>query len=160
MNERQRTIRLMGTLLCMFLLQIAFGPLLHLQGYSANLALTSLLVASLYGEAVQGCRFGLFMGILEASFAARYVGSIIVSRVIAGVVIGSLEERVFRDNVFIAALTAAVGTLATESLFFLIAPQPHVARWFTGIGVETVLNGILGMLVFPVFHWAGGKAKV
>ncbi|MEP6756988.1 MAG: hypothetical protein ABJA67_15895 [Chthonomonadales bacterium] len=159
MSDNQRSFRIVGVLLFLFLVQIAIGPILHIRGHYANLSLTGLLVASLYGGAVQGCRLGLLMGILEASFAVRYVGSIIVTRVIAGFVIGSMEERIFRDNIAIACLTAAGGTLAAETLFFVVAPQPAVIRWFTGIVVESVLNGLLGLLVFPLFHLALRKSK-
>ena len=159
MSETRRAIRVTCLLITLFLLHLAIGTILSIRGYPANLALTALLVSSLYGNSVQGCKLGLCMGLLEASFAARFVGSIIVSRVLIGFAVGSLEERLFRDNVVIAIITAFVGTLLAEGLFYLIAPQPHVVRWFTSVGVEACLNTLLAIIIYPLFHIAVKNTK-
>src|SRR5258707_1283391 len=97
----RRTTRLVVVLLLAFALHAAFGRRLTIAGARPSLSLTALLAACLFTDGETGAWLGFLAGMLEASFAARFIGSIIVTRTLAGFLVGFLEERIFRDNVFV-----------------------------------------------------------
>ena len=90
-----------------------------------------------------------FAGLLEASYAPTFFGSLLVTRLVAGAVVGSLEFRVFRDNAPFALLTVAAGTPLVEGLFYLFAPQPNPGSWFLGVAKET---GYHALLALPAYY--------
>ena len=147
MNPRTLRIRLAVFLLVSFVIHAAMGGDLVIRGARPNLALTSLLVCGLFVDAGTGAWFGAMIGVLEAAYLDRYVGSVIVSRILPGFALGALEERVFRDHSLIAVAAAGIGTIVTECLFALFAPQPHALRWLVRTGLSAVYNGALAIPV-------------
>jgi rod shape-determining protein MreD len=152
MNPRLLRIRLTLFLAAAFVIHAALGGDLAIRGARPNIALTSLMVCSLYVDAAAGAWFGLMVGLLEASYLDRFVGSVLVSRILPGFVIGTLEERIFRDSVFIALAAAVLGTIASECLFFLFAPQPHALRWLVRTAQSALYNGALSIPIYMVVH--------
>lgn len=155
-SEGTIRLRLTIVLLLAFLLQAAFGSRMVLFGAYPNISLTVLLVSCLFTGANTGAFLGFLLGLLEASYLNRYVGSVLVSRTLVGWAVGLMEESIFRDNLLIALATALVGTLAAESCFFIFAPQPHVTRWairtLATAGYNTALTIPLYLLLHRVLH--------
>jgi rod shape-determining protein MreD len=143
--------RLVSALLLAFALHAAFGGHLIIGLARPNISLTALLTACLFVNTETGTLLGFMIGLLEASFAARTIGSYIVSRTLAGFLVGLLEERVFRDTVFVATATAFVGTLVVDTIFFAFAPQPNALRLFTGTLLQAVCNAILAIPMYLFF---------
>jgi rod shape-determining protein MreD len=143
-----RRIRLALALLAAFILDTAFGRTFEIYGARPNFGLVTLLIACLYVDSNLGAWLGFGLGLLEASYASRYVGSLIVSRSLPGFFVGMLEERIFRDSVFVALLVVLLGTATVEGLFFIFAPQPHVVRYFTRAGTECLLNASAALPVY------------
>lgn len=152
MSPKAPPLRLAFFLLAAFVVHAAFVGDIAVHGARPDLGLTSLLICCLFVDAPTCAWLGLMAGALEASYTNRYVGSFIVSRTLIGFVLGSLEERIFRDNILIAIAAAVLGTMATESLFFLFAPQPHALRWLVRTGQAALYNGILSVPLYPVIR--------
>src|SRR5437870_236446 len=119
MNVEQRHARLVIALLLAFALDKAFGDLLTIRQARPNLVLCTLLIGCLYVGSNSGAALGFLAGLLEASYAAVYIGSFLVSRSLAGFAVGILEERLYRDSPIIALLAVALGTPLVEGCFFL-----------------------------------------
>jgi rod shape-determining protein MreD len=151
-NAIPRSIRLGAVVLFAFTLNAAFGSAMEFHGARPNLAVTTLLLCCLYADANLGAQLGFFLGLLEASFAARYVGSFIVTRSLAGFFVGILEERIFRDSPIVALLVVPAGTLFTEGCFFLFAPQPHVLRWLTRTLLQVLYNTALAIPIYLIIR--------
>jgi rod shape-determining protein MreD len=147
MSAGQR-IRLTLALLLSFTLHIAFGSSLSLFNAQPNLALLTLLVCCLFCGPRTGAFAGFFTGLLEGSYAAGYLGSFLVTRSLAGWLVGALDERLFRDNPLIAMGIAFLGTLLAECCFFLFAPQPHPARYFLNALTGSLYNAALALPLY------------
>src|SRR2546426_12333237 len=101
MKDRRRRGVLIGALFVGFVLQAAFASDLQIRSARPNLALATLLVECLFVGSNTGAVLGFLLGLLDGAYAARYVGSLIVSRALAGFGVGILEDRVYRDNVVV-----------------------------------------------------------
>jgi rod shape-determining protein MreD len=150
MRREVRRLPVILFLLAAFVVHCALAGDMAIRGARPDIALTSLLVCCLFVDSSTGAALGFLVGLLEASYADQFVGSIIVSRTLTGMLLGALEERVFRDNVFMAIAAAVLGTVATETLFFLFAPQPHALRWFIRTGEASLYNGALSIPIYLV----------
>lgn len=140
--------RLALALVLAFALNAAYGSRLTIANARPNLSTTALLTACLFADCEMGAWLGFMVGMLEAAFAARFIGSFIVTRTLAGFLVGLLEERIFRDNIFVAAAAVFVGSLFIDACFFLFAPQPHVARWFTSSLMQAAFNCALALPLY------------
>src|SRR5438093_489256 len=110
-NKGPRRALLVVTLILAFILHAAFSSSMQVRFARPNIALTTLLVECLFVGPNTAAVLGFILGLLEAAYAARYVGSLIVSRAIVGFSGGILEDRIYRDNVFVAVGVVALGTL-------------------------------------------------
>jgi rod shape-determining protein MreD len=154
-------VRLGAAILAAFILNAAYGSALQIKDARPNLGLTALLISCLFIGANSSAILGFGLGLLEASYTSMYVGSYIVTRSLAGWLVGLLEERIFRDNLFIAVLIVFLGTLFVHGCFFLFAPQPRVAQWFLRTLYEAAYNTALAIpAYFLIRRLARPKQKL
>lgn len=153
---RAKRARLAAAVVAAFILQAAFGGDLAVAGIRPNLALTTLSVACIFVGPVTGALLGFLCGLLEASFAALFVGSYLVTRSVAGWAVGALEERVFRDNLVFAAITTFLVSLLAEVAFFLFAPQPDAGTFALATLGAAAYNGVLAVPVYLLVRRSAG----
>jgi rod shape-determining protein MreD len=146
-----RSVRMVLALLVAFAVHAAYDHQLSIRSARPSLSLTALLTICLFTNSQRGAWLGFMVGLLEASYASRFIGSFIVTRTLAGFLVGLLDERIFRDNVLVAAATAFVGTLFVDTCFFVFAPQPHALGWFTSTLHEAVYNTVLAIPLYYLF---------
>lgn len=118
-----------------------------------NVCLCAMLLSSLFVGPNTASGLGFWAGLLEASYAATDVGSLIVSRTLAGFGVGVLEERIFRDHVLVAVAAAFLGTLGAEGCFFVFAPQAHARAWAAATTGEAVANALLAVPMYYATRW-------
>lgn len=151
MSAGRRNVRLVIFLLLASVLHTAFSDKITVWGARPNLALTALLTACLFVDGNTGALLGFFVGLLEGSYAAMYVGSFLVTRTISGWQVGLLEQRVFRDSLPVVFLVVLGGTILTESCFFLFAPKQHLLRWLTWL-IQTLTGALYNtVLAVPLY---------
>src|SRR5579862_3652586 len=114
MSASRRSMRLTLALLIAFVLHVAFDNVLRIGAAVPNLTTTTLLIACLFLGPNEGAALGFLTGLLEGAFVSQDVGSFLVTRSLAGFSVGVLEDRLFRDNLFVAVLTVLVGSALTE----------------------------------------------
>jgi rod shape-determining protein MreD len=152
MSGRRTWIALGLFLLAAFCVHVAHVTDMQIYSARPNLTVMALLVGCLFLDAGSGAVFGFLCGALEASYAGIFVGSILVSRSIVGFALGAMEERVFRDNVFVAMLLTLLGTFAVEALFYLFAPQPNFPGWAVRVAGESVYNAVLALPAYLILR--------
>lgn len=135
-------------LIGLFTLHAAFASSLCYRDWRPNLALTGLFLAALFAGPNAGAVMGFCTGLMEASFVCDDVGSFIVTRTLAGFAVGALEDRIYRDNIFVALVIVLQGTLLVHGCFFLVAPQPHALLYATRAAEECLYNGALAIPLF------------
>lgn len=145
------TLRLIVAILIAFVFHAAYDSEISIGAARPSISLTVLLIASLFATAETGAWIGFLTGILESAYSAQFVGSYIVTRTLAGFLVGLLEERIFRDNLFVAVATVCSGTFFVEMCFFVFAPQPHPVQWFKLTALQAVYNSLLAIPIYGLF---------
>src|SRR5207249_3679689 len=91
MSVHRRPEVLFAIVLGAFVLHAALADNLQLWGARPNLTVVALLICSLYTGPGLGAGLGFFAGLLEASYLPVVFGSLLATRIAAGVAVGSLE---------------------------------------------------------------------
>ena len=145
-----RMTRLVILLVAAFVFHAAYDGRLAFGSAQPSLSLTVLLTSALFVNAETGAWLGFLAGVLEASYSPRFVGSYIVTRTLAGFLVGMLEERIFRDSVFVAIATVFIGTIGVDTVFFAFAPQRQALIWFKLSILQAVYNAVLAIFVYAI----------
>lgn len=108
-----------------------------------------LLVGVITGPrraALQGFIGGYICGVL----AGVSLGSFMVSRILAGYVIGLAQNVMVRDNPLVAWASVFVGTVLAEAMMFLMNPTFPPLLWMETTLKEAILNALLSILIYPL----------
>jgi rod shape-determining protein MreD len=161
MNPRtRRGLFLYAVVFIAAIAQAAWGGGIRFYGAQPDLLTAVAIVCALFCDANGGAGVGFVAGLLLASLAGPPqggFGSLIVSRTLVGFAVGWLEERIERDNPFLAVAFVFVGTLLAESLFFLFAPQRHISHWARSLALTTLYNTILAYPLYVVVRRIVGE---
>lgn len=148
--------RVAGTAVALFLallVQATFASTLQVAGARPDFLLCVALILSLFTHVNGAATTGFFAGLLHASLAAPPqggFGSLIVSRMLACALIGWLEERLYRDHMLSALVLVTIGTVLAELLYFVIAPHPNILHWAHHMGLTSLYNGALSLILYPI----------
>ncbi len=107
---------LSGLLLLAFLVQSVFGSYLSIRGIAPNVVLTVVVAYGLLFGWEVGLGAGVLGGLLLDLVAGRFIGIHVLSLGVVGLAVGLVEERVFKDNVLLAAIGGLVGSLVSQAL--------------------------------------------
>ncbi|MGC8668516.1 MAG: hypothetical protein ACP5VE_10420 [Chthonomonadales bacterium] len=154
MNRNHRWLPLAVCVTAASVLNLVISPEFASRSFRPNVGLCALLVCCLFVGPNTASALGFWAGLLEASFTATDIGSLIVSRTVAGFGVGILEERIFRDHVLVAVAAAFLGTLGAEGCFFLFAPQAHVGVWAAATAGEATANALFAVPMYYGVRWA------
>lgn len=110
---------LAGLLLTAFLVQSVLGPFLAIGGVTPNVVLVMVIVFGLLFGWEVGMGAGIVGGLLIDLTIGLVIGSHLLALGLVGLVVGQVEERVFKDNLFLAALGGAVGSLVGQVVSML-----------------------------------------
>ena len=150
------------TLFLAALAQSVWADAMQIRGARPDILTAAAILGALFCDANGGAALGFAAGLIHASLAAPPnggFGGLIVSRTLVAATIGWLDERVFRDNALIAVALVAGGTALAEGLFFLFAPQPHVAQWAKAVLLTTLYNTILALPLYFLIRRLTGETK-
>lgn len=131
---------LAGILLLAFLVQSVLGSFLAIRGIAPNVLLIVVIAYGLlFGWQVGGAA-GVIGGLLLDLTTGRYIGIHVLSLGIVGLALGLVEERVFKDNILLAALGGLLGSLVSQTIVLL-------ALWIFGWQISLV--GSLRSTILP-----------
>jgi rod shape-determining protein MreD len=141
-------MRLAWLLLTLAVLQLAL-PSVYLFGAARpNILLTGLLCSALLLPPSHAAVVGFGCGLIEASWSATTVGSLLLTRTVSAWIVGLLDQRLYRDSVALAVVTAGVGTLAAETMLFVFAPRTGAALFLKTLLGTAALNAVCAVPVF------------
>ena len=157
--QTARAFRLSLALLTAALVQLALVPGIGIRSVRPDLLLATALLSSMFSEANGGAGLGFCAGLIHACFAAPPLGgfgSLLFSRTLVCFGVGWLEERIYRDNGLLAVVIVGLGTLLTEGVFFVLAPQRHLVLWARSVGGTTLY---IVVFAYPLYlllrRWLG-----
>ena len=106
-------------LLLAFLVQSVFGSYLSISGIAPNVVLTVVVAYGLLFGWEVGLVSGVVGGLLLDLMAGRFIGIHVLSLGVVGLMVGLVEEHVFKDNILLAALGGLAGSLVSQGLVVL-----------------------------------------
>lgn len=107
---------LAGILLLAFLMQSVLGPFLAVRGVVPNVVLVVVVAYGLLFGWQVGLGAGVMGGLLLDLTAGQLIGSHLLSLAVTGLLVGLVEEHVFKDNILLAALGGIVGSLVGQTV--------------------------------------------
>lgn len=110
---------LAGLLLTAFLVQSVLGPFLAIGGVIPNVVLVVVIVYGLLFGWEVGLGAGVVGGLLIDLTIGQLIGSHLLALGLVGLVVGQVEERVFKDNILLAALGGAAGSVVGQLVMML-----------------------------------------
>lgn len=137
-------------LLVAVVLQGGLAGHLRVGGYLPDFVLTVVLCLGLLTGAAPGGVIGFVGGALEGILVGASPGGFLVSRIAAGLAVGIVSERLFRENWLVPVTLVFAGTVLAELIFFFITPTFGLL-FSLRLGVaEGIWNGALGALLYPL----------
>lgn len=110
----------------------------------------------------QGGMFGFGVGLVEDLFVAKFIGMNALIKAIAGLGIGALEKRIYKENIFVPIIVVAVGTVIAGLgfyLFSLILNVPVSLSYFKTIMLPTLLYNIILTPLIKVLFFRTKKRR-
>ena len=102
---------------------------------------------------------GLCGGFLFAALCGANFGSFMVSRSVAGGLLGKLPRSVQRDNAYVPTIAVFIGTIVAEVVYFIMSPASPVGWWTKMLLAQAVYNTIITLPVYWLLQRALGKPK-
>ncbi len=152
MTARFQLLRAIILLIFAAFLQGMWANAMRIGWAEPNFILTFMLVAGLFADLQAAPWLGFAAGLIESSFLSVYLGSYLVSRSLATAGVALLGDRFYIDRVEAAIPVVGIGTLLTEGLFYLFAPQYPFTVWGARVLGEAVYNVALAIPAFILLH--------
>lgn len=132
-------------------LQTSLAPRLLLLGSQPDFVFAVVIAGALLADAATGAMLGFAGGLVSAALVGDTVGTLLVSRTLAGFAAGQVGARLFRTSALVIVAGAALAFLVAAGTFALCAPAVF-ARNGTGPAVGSVVVGLFwnALLVFPI----------
>jgi hypothetical protein len=93
---------------------------------------------------------GFLVGWMEGAMIAQTLGSHLLSRTIAGFLIGWVPVWLERANPLMPILASIALVLTADSLLFLMAPRGDWLEWSLRLTGKFLYNGVLALPIYLV----------
>lgn len=149
-------IILLMVLFLNFFLQSTIIPYMSILGVVPNTALLIVISISLLKGKYYGGFTGLFIGILQDIVFSSVVGINAFIYFFAGYLIGLVENKLSRDNLFIPLIFSIIGTIYYNFsyyifMFFLSLDIPFLLFTKNIMIIEIIYNAVLSIPVYILF---------
>lgn len=126
------------------ILQSTLFQQIEIYGVAPNTALILVISFAIYSGRNKGAVIGFFVGILQDIIFGRTIGLNALVFMIVGYLIGLMDQKIFRDNLFIPFIFTALATIIYEMINLLLI-------FLLGYRIE-LLNIIKKMLIIEVIY--------
>lgn len=139
-----------------FILQSTIFPYVAIIGVVPNTALLIVMSISLLKGKYYGSFIGLAMGLLQDIVFSSVIGINGFIYFFAGYLIGMIENKLSRDNMFIPILFSIIGTIYYNFayytfMFFLSKDIPFLSFTRNIIIIEIMYNIVLAIPIYKLF---------
>lgn len=92
----------------------------EIYGVAPNTALILIISFSIYLGKNKGATLGFFVGLLQDIILGRIIGLNALVFMVIGYIVGLMDQKIFKENLLIPFILAAVGTLFYEIINLLL----------------------------------------
>ncbi|MBC8103948.1 MAG: rod shape-determining protein MreD [Cytophagales bacterium] len=131
-------------------------PLHALTGAQPDFLLTVVLCTALLSDAATGCVLGFVGGLLSAALIGQTLGTLLVTRTIAGFLAGRFTARVFQANLLVIVLGVFIASLAAYVLQALShPPRTGLTPWLQATLGGGIWNAALALPIASLLRHSG-----
>ncbi len=135
-----------------YILETSVFQMVRISGVMPNVSLVLVVTFCVVFGRREGMILGAFSGLLTDLFVTKVLGINFMLYLLIAWVIGSLEDSIFKDNFLTPIVLTAVSTIVYQAIylgiFFLFRSPFDDTRLFMIVGIEIVLNAIVGVFLY------------
>lgn len=137
-------------------LQSTFLSFYSFKGAIPNLVLIFVVFfALLNGNRKNAAIYGFLCGLLEDLYIGRFIGINALALAATAFLIGSLEGRVFKENLLVGIITVILGTFINSIFLFLLSLMSYNLLHldisiFINMWYQSIYNILLAI---PIYAW-------
>lgn len=128
--------------------QGALAPRMSLGGAMPDFLLVTIAVFGLFCNRRGGLLLGFWAGLIHGAMAGANLGAYVVTRSVAGMLVGSLKGFEFEPNSVVAGIQGAVLTVVAQVFLMLISPSGSIPRFLLVTIESAMINGVLAAVLF------------
>lgn len=135
-------------------LQGTFLTHLRLFGVLPDLVLILVVCYALLKGATEGAIVGFFCGLLADVFTGSLLGVNALSKMLIGYLVGLTEEKVFKENPWVAVVALAITTIFDNLLLFLcykafaVLPNLGIMGFIQVLWPTIIYNSFLALFIY------------
>ncbi len=139
-----------------FFLQSSIFPYISVFGIVPNTALIIVISIALYKGRFYGGFVGLIIGMIQDIVFSPVIGVNAFIYFFAGYLVGLVENKLTKDNIFIPILFSILGTIYYNFsyyvfMFFLSRNIPFLSFAKDILVIETIYNCVLSIPIYKLF---------
>ncbi|NMB09066.1 MAG: rod shape-determining protein MreD [Tissierellia bacterium] len=134
-----------------FIFQSTLLHMFSIYGVIPNTALILVNTFALLGGKKTGGTVGLFAGLLQDVFFGGVIGINAFIYFIIGYSIGILDEKVFKENLFLPFITVVVSTFVYHIVYYLFMTFLSIEVSFTIMAKNILVKEILYNSILSIF---------
>lgn len=153
-----------GCILLLLVMQTTFPEYALFLGVKPNLMLVFTICAALVNGSATGAFIGAGAGLALDLLSGKIIGINALLGMYAGVAVGLINKRIFRNNIFILLLSVFTTSFVYEGLMFLLYFffKTGFASFTFGPIIKTVLpealyNCIVSLIIYRVIFVVSNK---
>lgn len=148
-----RSIIISLIILFNLILQSTLFQWFKIYGVVPNTSLILVISFAIYSGRNEGAIIGFFMGILQDIIFGRTIGLSALILMIVGYLVGLMDQKIFRDNLFVpfilTALTTVFYEIANLLLIFLLGYKIELLNIMKKMLITGVIyNSIVSLIVY------------
>ncbi|WP_010251445.1 rod shape-determining protein MreD [Acetivibrio cellulolyticus] len=137
------------------LIQSTLGSSMSVYGVKPNIILVVIVIVGLLRNNIEGAIVGFFCGLLQDSVSGMVIGFYTLLGLYLGLVIGSINKKLYRENILIAVFFTFLSTIVYEYLVyflntFLRRPLGFIYPMQNVILPEAIYNSVISIFVFII----------
>ncbi len=139
--------------------QLALGPRLAIFGAQPSFLLCVLAVVGPTVGRQKSTFLGFAIGVISGAIAGINMVHFVISRTVAGFLVGWSNELRIEANVATVAICAAGCTVIAQILLMLLAPPPAIIPYLNATILSAIYNGVIAVPMFLAARQVLGLPK-
>lgn len=150
---RKKLITFTIYIFCITLLQTNFMGFIEVYNIKPNLFIILIVSIALLRGNVEGAAVGFFTGLVQDLISGRIIGLYALLGLYIGFIMGSVNKRLYRENILISIFFTFIATIFYELVVFLTVLLSGINTDFikaltTIILPEAIYNGVMSIPIF------------
>lgn len=138
------------------LIQSSLGSSIRIYGVKPNITITLIVIVALMRGNIEGAVVGFFCGLMQDCVSGTVIGFYALLGLYLGYVIGSINKKLYRENILIAIFLTFVSSIVYEYLVYLLstflrAPLGFIEPMTKVILPEAIYNSAISIIIFIIF---------